>query len=149
MFKNSLEIKNLKLKISQGFTLLEMLVVIGLIGIILSLGVTSYSTAQKKARDSKRKNDLRAIQGSLEQYYSVCGYNYPTPLPTGAITSIVCLDPPTALMPTVPTDPKTGFFYNMTGDGSNFTVCVPVRSGATPPVLESESVESYCLSNQQ
>jgi len=150
MFKNSLKIKNLKLKISKGFTLLEMLVVIGLIGVILSLGATSYSTAQKKARDSKRKSDLRTIQGSLEQYYAVCSYNYPTPqqLPTGVVSSIICLSPSTALMPTVPTDPKSGVYYKMTGDGSSYSICVPIPTGGTKP-LETETVTSYCLSSQQ
>jgi prepilin-type N-terminal cleavage/methylation domain-containing protein len=54
-----------------SFTLLEMLVVIGIIGILIGIGTVSYSTVQRKARDAKRKQDLKSIQNCLEQYYSV------------------------------------------------------------------------------
>ena len=54
-----------------GFTLLEILIVIGIIGILIGIGTVSYSTAQRKARDAKRKQDLKAVQNCLEQYYSV------------------------------------------------------------------------------
>lgn len=132
---------------NRAFTLLEMLVVIGIIGILVGLGAVSYSTAQKKSRDSKRKSDLKIIQNSLEQYYSICGFKYPTPA-TNVVAPIICTSPSVVIMPTVPTDPKTGNSYSMTGDDSNYTICVPTRA-ATPPVLESETMTSYCLSNQQ
>jgi prepilin-type N-terminal cleavage/methylation domain-containing protein len=62
----------------KAFTLLEMLVVIGIIAILVSLGFASYSTVQKKARDAKRKGDLSAMQKVLEQCYSLNSYSYPT-----------------------------------------------------------------------
>ena len=61
----------------KSFTLLEMLVVIGIISVLVSMGIASYSTAQKKARDAKRKADLSAMQKVLEQCYSVNDYSYP------------------------------------------------------------------------
>ena len=60
----------------RGFTLLEMLVVISIIGVFLGVGAVSYSTAQKKARDTKRNMDLKAIQNCMEQYYSVHDSKY-------------------------------------------------------------------------
>ena len=69
----------------KGFTLLEMLVVIGIIAILVGLSTTSYSTAQKKARDAKRKSDLKSIQNCLEQYYSYNNnFKYNGSLPTGS-----------------------------------------------------------------
>lgn len=58
-------------KNNLGFTLLEMLVVISIIGVLVGVGAVSYSTAQKKARDTKRNMDLKAIQNCMEQNYSV------------------------------------------------------------------------------
>ncbi|NCO89124.1 type II secretion system protein, partial [Candidatus Roizmanbacteria bacterium] len=43
------------LQLKKAFTLLEILVVIGIISIMVAMGTASYSTAQKKARDAKRK----------------------------------------------------------------------------------------------
>jgi len=126
----------------SGFTLLELLVVIGIISLLVGLGSVSYSTAQKKARDAKRKSDLQAIQSSLEQYYSICGYQYPSPQVTGFI-SIICSSPTTAIMPTVPVDPKDLTPYPCSGtcDKSGYKICTNS--------LESQSPTGYCLQNQQ
>ena len=61
----------------KAFTLIELLIVISIIGILLSITSFSYLTAQKKGRDSRRRQDLKAIQTALEQYYTENGV-YPT-----------------------------------------------------------------------
>lgn len=125
-----------KFKIKKGFTLLEMLVVVGIIAILVGIGAVSYSTAQKKSRDAKRKADLHAIRNALEQYYSVCGYQYP-----GSITSsIICTSPSIAVMPTVPPDPKTTPYVCNPCTTTNYQICT---------TLESETISNYCVSNQQ
>ncbi len=123
-----------------GFTLLEILVVIGIIAILVGLGASSYSTAQKKARDAKRKGDLKAIQNAYEQYYSICGFNYPNSAAVPA--SITCASPETTIMAVVPVDPKTAASYTCSPacSTSAFTICA---------TMESESPASYCVSNQQ
>lgn len=52
----------------KAFTLIELLVVIGIIGVLAGLIVPSLSTSQMKARDTKRKSDLKQIQKALELY---------------------------------------------------------------------------------
>ncbi len=136
----------------DGFTLLEMLVVLGIIAVIITVVTSSFSTAQKKARDSKRKTDLKAIQNSLEQYYSVCGLAYPTPVTlsgTSTLSTILCPNPVATILPVVPNDPKTTVPYVYTVASGGYTLCVPTRPAATPPVFEAETGSSYCLYNQQ
>ncbi|MCL4364170.1 type II secretion system GspH family protein [Patescibacteria group bacterium] len=134
-----------KLKNRIGFTLLELLVVIGIIGLLVSVGISSFSTAQKKARDAKRKSDLKAIQSALEQYYSVCGFTYPTPSGGNVPSSIACVSPAVTLMNSVPLDPKSNVSYTMTQtSSSDYTICAPNN-----PPLEAESTNPYCLTNQQ
>lgn len=53
-----------------GFTLLELLVVISLIGLLVAIGSVSYTTAQKKSRDARRKSDMKAVQNGFEQFYA-------------------------------------------------------------------------------
>lgn len=54
----------------SGFTLLELLVVISLIGLLVSIGAVSYTSGQKKTRDARRKGDMKAVQNGFEQFYA-------------------------------------------------------------------------------
>jgi prepilin-type N-terminal cleavage/methylation domain-containing protein len=53
-----------------GFTLVELLVVISIIGILTMVGAAAYSGAQKKARDAQRKVELDALSKALIMYYN-------------------------------------------------------------------------------
>ena len=123
-----------------GFTLLELLVVISIIGVLVVMGTFSYSTAQKKARDAERKGDLRGIGQALEQYYSVCGNVYPA-LSGNLTGSINCSSPAINIMPTIPLDPKTTpYVCSGTCDTTKYKICSnTMEVGPT----------GYCISNQQ
>lgn len=68
---------NYKLKIKNGFTLIELLVVISIIGILVSLIAVSYTHAQRQARDTQRKSDLKQYQTALENWSSSNNNIYP------------------------------------------------------------------------
>lgn len=131
------------MKKNKGFSLLELLVVVGIISILLAIVASSYSTAQKKTRDARRASDLKTIQQAAEQYYAICGYEYPV-FQAGVSSEIVCSTNSTVLIPTdkIPLDPLTGSSYtcktSSTCDDTEFTLC------ATP-----ELGGSICVSNQQ
>lgn len=56
-------------KPEDGFTLLELLVVIGIIGLLASVIVINLTGARKRARDTKRISDARQMQTAMEEYY--------------------------------------------------------------------------------
>jgi len=64
-------------KKEKGFTLLELLVVIGIIGLLASILVINLTSARRRARDTKRVADIRNIQTATEDYYGKNG-KYPT-----------------------------------------------------------------------
>lgn len=61
----------------SGFTIVELLIVIVVIGILAALVITTFSGIQRKARDSERITDIKSIHGQLEAYHAQNGY-YPT-----------------------------------------------------------------------
>lgn len=61
---------------SRGFTIVELLIVIVVIGILAGLVVVTYNGIQQKARDTERKTDINALHGQLEAYQAQNG-KYP------------------------------------------------------------------------
>lgn len=53
---------------SKGFTLLELLVVMAIVGILTVLSVANFMSARERAKDAQRKSDLKQIQNALELY---------------------------------------------------------------------------------
>ena len=119
----------------KTFTLIEMLIVIVIIGILAAALVPRLQAIQDRARDSKRKADMREISNWLEVYF--LSYNIYPPMINASGTAgaggyhhgyITSLDAPgestwisrlTWVMASVPRDPlnvwpdiaTTGFYY--------------------------------------
>jgi len=123
----------------KSFTLLEMLVVIGIISILVSLGFASYSTVQKKARDAKRQGDFKAAQQTMEQCYSVNSFQYPLISGTGTITA-TCPAPNDSITFTI-TDPLNSdpYIYTYTTSTSTYTITADLETSTT----------NFTVSNQQ
>jgi type II secretion system protein G len=64
-------------KRDQGFTIVELLIVIVVIGILAALVVTTFTGIQQKARNTERQTDIKAVHGQIEAYYAQNG-RYPT-----------------------------------------------------------------------
>lgn len=102
------------MKSTKGFTLIELMVVVGIIAILSAIGLTTFNSAQANARDGRRRTDINAIANVLE-ITRVPGTAYYTSLPlSGFSDSKVPVDTTTAKYcirtstgTTAPDDPAT------------------------------------------
>src|SRR3989344_9043834 len=60
-------------RVQSGFTLIELLVVIAIISLLSSITMASLNSARIKARDAKRKVELKQITNALELYFNDYG----------------------------------------------------------------------------
>ena len=60
----------------SGFTIVELLIVIVVIGILAAITIVAYNGVQQRARDAQRKQDVATITKALELYYTDNG-RYP------------------------------------------------------------------------
>lgn len=149
-------------KSRRGFTLLELLVAMAILGILAVISLTSFGTVREKGRDSRRKQDIQSISKSLEMYYNDYG-RYPGGSATGQILgcgaggSAACNwggvwqnSDSTLYMAQLPDDPRGHRYYYQSDSGGTYyrifaylenddDVAAALTSGGLPGFYESTS----------
>ncbi|MEK7521378.1 MAG: prepilin-type N-terminal cleavage/methylation domain-containing protein [Patescibacteria group bacterium] len=120
---------------NYGFTLIEILVVLAIIGILIGLSIVAFSAASKAARDNKRKTDLAEIRSNIEIYRTDCG-EYPAAVTFGgALNGGTAACSGNVYMSLVPRDPQqtTGtrsYYYSRTTTNT-YELCAALEQGGS------------------
>ncbi len=127
---------------SCGFTLVELLVVVGIIGLLATILLANFNSARQRARDTQRLTDLKKIQTAIE-VYKADNQQYPcfnagdcAGLYGWAMTSGLPGFSPTYLQ-TIPQDPLVGsacpgYLYWHSGDRSQYILFAMLENANDP-----------------
>ncbi len=140
-----------KNKQEQGFTLVELLVVIAVVGLLTTIAIISFSGARIKSRDAQRVAYIKQINEALELYYLHNGI-YPTLVTPGQVLasgSTVYLNP----VPNNPTPRTDGtclnknFSYSTQLENSVYSLgfCLGAATGSYSAGMNSCENGSSCV----
>jgi general secretion pathway protein G len=123
---------------NPGFTLMELLISISIIGILVAIGIVSFATVNRQSRDTKRKSDIEQVRSALEMYRADNG-NYPS---TGGGSyvdvSTLAADLEPDYIANLPSDPLAtqAYMYIATNGsgGTYYGYCISTLLEAEDPV---------------
>ncbi|HOM33012.1 MAG TPA: prepilin-type N-terminal cleavage/methylation domain-containing protein [Candidatus Paceibacterota bacterium] len=127
---------------NKGFTLIEMLVVVAVIGLLASLILVGLSGFRTRGRDTRRIADIKEVQNGLEVYYmkngtypiiqdSATGWNeLEKALTTAGINQI----------PNDPNAPTKTYYYS--SDGQHYVIGVELEDLDSNKALLDKDVDN-------
>lgn len=119
---------------NNGFTLLELIVVMAILAIITTALWGNFFSALYKGRDSRRKQDLESITRALELYYND-NRAYPTALPSLGTPFTNPTNSSVVYMEKLPLDPASSGLYCYNSDSKSYKLFANIENTQDPKAL--------------
>ena len=81
-------------KNQKGFTLVELMIVVAIIGILAAVAIPKFADMLEKSREGATKGNLSAIKSAVSNYYADQQGKYPTTLNTTSYSGLTLSDGP-------------------------------------------------------
>lgn len=149
-------------KIQQGFTLIEILIVVAIIAILASVVLIGLGPSQQAGRDARRISDLHEVQTALQLYYNEHG-SFPADTTWATLTATLEADTQIDItqVPNDPTPKATYYYAPDDASGQDYVLGAQLETGSqvfngyNPPTViptgftldcKGASDKEYCLS---
>jgi len=135
----------------KGFTIIELLIVMGIIAVLATFFIGGYTGVQRRARDGQRKSDLKQLANAMELYFN--DYRrYPAESSTTiagcpSTTTTSCTwgsgqftDTKTVYFKTVPVDPTSStyqYIYRTDANGTYYKLYARLEVPDDPDINAS------------
>ncbi len=129
---------------NKGFTLVEILIVVAIIGILASIILVGLNSFRSSGRDARRIADVHQVQNALELYFTKNG-SYPAAASWAALTSTII--GAGIGVNTLPNDPTVGRSYgycNPVGDQSRYALGAYLEDNGNPSLLYAVGTTFPC-----
>ncbi len=136
----------------RGFTIIELLIAIAIIGSLAGIIFVTFPASQKRARDTQRKSDLKQYLASLGAYSNKTGGVYPAPGGTVNLTSL-CTTVGVSTCPDDPRAPSQHYQYQADNSGTRFVLWASLEntsddwaacSSGLSGILDSTPIDGDC-----
>lgn len=125
----------------KGFTLLELMVVVAIVGILAAVAFPAYTDYVKRGRIPQATNNLASMRVKLEQYFQdnrtyvgACAAGTVAPLPTADNFTYTCptLTATAFTVQAQGSGTMAGFTYTINESNAKATTAVPSGWGTAP-----------------
>ena len=119
----------------SGFTMIELMIVIVIIGILASMGGSTYIKSMSKGRDARRISDMQEVQKGFETYYAKSAdQSY------GATCPVMFTDPTIFPSMRAPTEVGNKLYTDFNCNSSSYCYC----TGVEIPEKNGNSTNAKC-----
>lgn len=137
----------------KGFTLLELMVTVAIIGILAAVALPAYTDYVKRGRIPQATNNLSAMRVKLEQYFQdnrtyvgACADGTVAPLPQADNFTYTCptLTATTYVVQATGSGTMAGFTYTINELNAKATTAVPTGWGTVPKTCWVTKKDGSC-----